>query len=178
MYEFLETKNSECIPFSNYKTTKVYGIGGKWVNAPNRQALGMYREILDIAPEFVEDDDPQNIYFFQKQTISVCNCLRAASREEKLYPKLGVNVLRKVVAVWAKLNKTTDNKGESAEELFAKVARADNHLLFTAEKDYAALTPEEHARLSKHCFFRLMGEPQPFPSFNAWKKKGRTNPKP
>ena len=85
--------------------------------------------------------------------------------------------MRKLFAVWARLGKTTSHKGEegeTAEELFAKVALADKHRLTTAEAVYACITPEEYAQLSKHCFLRLMGEPIPFPSMEEWTKDGRT----
>ena len=51
---------------------------------------------------------------------------------------------------------------------------ADKHRLTTAEAIYAAITPEDYAHLSKHCFLRLMGEPVPFPSTDEWKQFGRS----
>ena len=79
-------------------------------------------------------------------------------------------------AKWAKQGTTTAHKGEtgeSAEELFAKVARSDKHKISLADEVYAALTPEEDARLSKHCFHRLMGQSVAFPSTDEWKEQGR-----
>ena len=50
----------------------------------------------------------------------------------QLDPPLQVNALRKVFAVWAKMGNTSDHKGlegESAEELFAKVALGDSFFI-------------------------------------------------
>lgn len=53
-------------------------------------------------------------------------------------------------------------------------APADKHRLSTAEAIYAAITPEDYAQLSKHCYLRLMGEPVQFPSTDEWKQLGRS----
>jgi len=173
--DFLATEGLEWFPYSNYKTFKVYGAGGKWVNAANRQAFVLYRDILDTARDlFVDVAADEAFCFFQKQTVSVHSCLKSVSVAEKLEPHLKVNLMRKAYAVWAKLHKTTEHKGEDAEDLFAKVARMDKHRASTADQIYAAITPEEDARLAKHCFLRLMGEPVSFPSFDTWEKDGRS----
>ena len=172
--DFLTKVDAEWFDFWNYKTVKVYGKGGKWVNAANRAALSLYRELIDTAPELTAGIDPKTLFFFQKQTISVATCLRSVSASERLDPPLRVNLQRKVFAVWAKLNKTTDNQGESAQDLFAKVARMDKHKSSTADNIYAAITPEEDARLAKHCFLRLMGDPVAFPSLSDWRNRHRT----
>jgi hypothetical protein len=172
--EFLAAEDVEYFSYSNYKTFRIYGAGGKWVCPANRQAFSLYREIVDTAPHLHAGADPENSYFFQRQTISVHTCLRSASVTEKLDPPLKVNLTRKVYAVWAKLNKTTAHDGEDAEDLFAKVARSDKHKFGTAAAIYGAITPEEDARLSKHCFYRLMGEPVPFPSTSDWETHGRS----
>jgi hypothetical protein len=172
--EFLDAEDAEHFSYTNYKTFRIYGAGGKWVCPANRQAFSLYRGIVDAAPHLFADADPENFYFFQKQTISVHTCLRSASATEKLDPPLKVNLARKVYAVWAKLNKTTTHKGEDADDLFAKVARSDKHKVSTAAGIYGAITPAEDARLSKHCFHRLMGEPIPFPSLSDWERHGRS----
>ncbi len=169
--EFLDTEGTEHFPFSKYKTVTTYGTGGKWVNAANRQALVLYREIVDTAPELGAEKDPGNVYFFKNTTVHCC--LNSVTLAEGLDPPLRVNLMRKVFAVWAKLNKTTEHKGETDENLFAKVARMDKHSPFTADAIYAVITPEEDARLAKHCFLRLMGKPIEFPSSSQWKKNGR-----
>ena len=173
--EFLAVEDLDWFAFSNYKTYKVYGKGGKWIHASNRRAIVIYRELLNTKPEFRAGVSPEDLHFFQKQTISVHSCLKSTSIAEKLDPPLRVNLQRKVWAVWAKLNKTSSHKGvEGAEDLFAKVARSDKHKTSTADNIYAAITPEEDAKLSKHCFLRLMGEPVNFPSVRTWEKSGRS----
>ena len=63
-------------------------------------------------------------------------------------------------------------EGESAEELFAKVAWTNKHSEYVADTVYAKLTPKEDAMLAKHNFLRLMGEPVRFPTGDVWKKQG------
>lgn len=54
------------------------------------------------------------------------------------------------------------------------LARTDKHGSGTAHKIYAAITPEEDAKMSKHCFLRLMGKPVEFPSKAYWAEHGRS----
>ena len=139
--------------------------------------LMLYNEIVEASKHVWSERDPDRKFFFQSSPIAVHTCLRSTSRILKVDPALKVNELRKLFAVWAKMGKTADHKGlegESAEELFAKVALADKHRLTTAEAIYAAITPEQYAQLSKHCFLRLMGEPIEFPSTSEWKQFGRS----
>jgi hypothetical protein len=185
--EFLETSpDHECIPYSNYKTEKTYGTGGKWICAGNRHSIGLYKEIMDSAPELFADVERVSPtitrYFFQKQIIAVSNCLRSVSVTEGLDPPLRVNLNRKVYAVWAKLGKTVDQGSEGADasvdkatnDLFAKVAYGGKHRVPTADKVYAAISPEQDAMIERECFHRLMGKPVEFPSHDEWKQKGRS----
>ena len=148
--EFLATKDKEWFPFDNYKTFATYCTGGKLVFPGNKQAMVLYEEILATDPELLAIIDIEDAYFFQKQPISVHTLLRSVSLVEQLDPPLKVNLARKAFAVWAKLNKTTEHQGESASDLFAKVARMDKHRFSTADKIYGAITPEEDAKLAKH----------------------------
>ena len=92
---FLDTDH-DFFAYSNYKTVKVYGTGGKWVNAANRKALMLYRDIIDSAPELCSECPDGIRFFLQKQIISVATCLRSVSLAEGLNPPLKVNLLRKV----------------------------------------------------------------------------------
>ena len=88
---------------------------------------------------------------------------------------LKVNLMRKVYARWATTGHTTDHKGvegETAQELFEKIAYADKHSPEVARKIYATITPAEDALLAKHNFLRIMGEPIEFPSDADWKNVG------
>jgi len=96
------------------------------------------------------------------------------SSTEKLDPPIRVNLARKVAAVWALLGKTTEHGGVGDEDLFKKVALCDKHGYGTAKKIYAALTPAEDAKLSKHGFLKLMGDPIEFPTASEWEQRGRS----
>ena len=63
-------------------------------------------------------------------------------------------------------------EGETAEELFSKVAWTNKHSEHVALTVYAKLTPEEDAQLAKHNFLRLMGEPAKFPTDEEWEEHG------
>ena len=172
--DFLNDTTVDYFTYSNYKTFHIYGKGGKIVFDANRKAFALYREIVDSNPGLYLDADPEVFHFFQRQKISVASCLRAVSASENLEPPLKVNLCRKVYAVWAKTGKTTSHIGdEKPGELFAMVARNDKHGLKTADKIYAALTPAEDARLARHCFNRLMGQPVEFPTNAEWEEQGR-----
>ena len=50
----------------------------------------------------------------------------------------------------------------------------DKHDISTASKIYAALTPAQDAKLAKHCFLKIMGQPIEFPSHCEWLARGRS----
>ena len=51
--ETFRAGDDDWFPYDNYKTSKVYGTGGKWVGAANQKAFALYKAIVDSNPEIV-----------------------------------------------------------------------------------------------------------------------------
>ena len=140
-----------------------------------RQAAVLFDEIVSSAPELLTERDPERKYFLQSHPISVHSCLRYVSRAYGLDKPLKVTWLRSMFARMAKKHDVTTHKGiegETAQELFAKVAHTNKHSVPVADSVYARLTPAEDAMLAKHNYLRLMGEPVPFPTKDIWDAQG------
>ena len=144
----------------------------------HRTAVTLYDEIITCAIKsgVVSPSDPDREFFFQLHPVRVQTCLRSVSRDFGILHKpLTTNLLRKLHAKMARKRDTSDHpglQGETAEQLFERVARGNKHLTTVADKFYAVLTPEEDAMLSQHNFLRIMGEPVAFPSVDDWKANG------
>ena len=166
--------DDDWFPYDNYKTSKVYGTGGKWVGPPNKKSFVLYKDIVDSNPELVPNAQDPDACFFQRHPISVFSCLRGASLAHNLDLHIKVNLARKAYAVWAKTGNTETDSGDVDDDLFAKVARVDKHSTQLAHGVYAALTPRQDATMAEYCFTRLMGSQVPFPSDEEWAIDGRS----
>ena len=171
--ETFRAGDDDWFPYDNYKTSKVYGTGGKWVGAANKKAFALYKDIVDSNPEIVPNAQDPDACFFQRHPISVFSCLRAASLAHNLDLHIKVNLARKAYAVWAKMGNTETESGDVDDDLFAKVARVDKHSEQMAGQVYATLTPKQDATMAEYCFIRLMGWQVPFPSDEEWAIDGR-----
>lgn len=176
MYAFLADPSKRYLESDKYKTVGKYGTKGMPIIGGNRTAFQLYAEILEAASEVKSTADPDRKYFLQVQPVSIHNLLKSVCRDVGCEDKpLKVNLLRKMFARMARKGDTSDHKGlegETAEELFRKVARGNKHTGPVADKIYAVLTPEEDAMLSEHNFLRIIGEPVKFPTDDEWKEFG------
>ena len=176
--EFIATIERMYLESDKYKTIGKYGKMGWWMHQAHRTAVTLYDEIIACAIKagVVSPSDPERKFFFQLHPVRVHTCLRSVSRDAGILDKpVTVNLLRKLHAKMARKRDTSNHpglQGETAEELFERVARGNKHLTSVADKFYAVLTPEEDAMLSQHNFLRIMGEPVAFPSVDEWKADG------
>ena len=175
VHEFFEDKDRQHIPMDQYKTFGRYGWKGFWMHAAQRRAAELLDEIIRSAPELLPKSDKTREYFLQCHPVSVASCLRYVSRVLGLDTALKVTWLRKMYARMARKHDVTTHKGlegETAEQLFAKVAYTNKHSEYVADTVYAKLTPAEDAMLAQHNFLRLQGKPVNFPTDDEWKELG------
>ena len=176
--EFLAEIHRKHLESDKYKTVGKYGKKGWWMHEAHRLATKMYDDIVECAIRagVVSQADPEREFFFQLHPVKVHTCIRSVCRDLGILDKpLSVTLLRKLHAKMARKRDTSDHpglQGESAEELFERVAHGNKHRTSVADKYYAVLTPEEDAMLSQHNYLRIMGEPVEFPSFEDWMENG------
>jgi hypothetical protein len=138
---------------SKYKTSKKYGILGKWISPGTKVAFSKYMGLPDKYTDLLLDPA-----LVKSKRVAVASALLQFHRMYLPgFPPMTVTLLRKNLH-------TKMNNPEEVEKCMALLCAVDRHRVATGKKHYVVSNPKDDAATSKLIFEAFMGAPVEWPT--------------